>query len=170
MSLKWGQFVKENKNHGVLASRKEETAIKSAQELIQIANSFNIKIKQHNADYLSEEDIHFFNKIGVHAINIAPEFGFIETKFILNKLDEYSLYTERKNLIEYLVRSNKWRRWVFEDKKYDSEFLANIIGHYFFFISYFLKIFLKKYKDAILKLKMRSWQFILSGSGQSFVH
>ena len=135
---KVGTFVKENKNYGALALKKHKNDENAAKRLIKVANDFSIKIKQHNADYLSSKTLHFFHKIGVHALNIAPEFGVRETKYVLEKLREYSWLSDREKLIQSLTKSNKWSKWVFENKQYDDEFLAMLIGHYFFSSPFFL--------------------------------
>ena len=59
--------------------------------MIDIANEHSVYIKQHNADYLSTQTLSQLNQIGIHALNIAPEFGHLETAFILGKLKQYDL-------------------------------------------------------------------------------
>ena len=171
---KMGTFVREDKNYGVLALEKSSDDEKLARELIQIANNSSVKIKQHNADYLSSEKLRFFNEIGVHAINIAPEFGVSETRFILDKLKECSLLSDRNDLIQLLVKSNKWFKWVFENKKYDDEFLAMLVGHYFFSSSFFTDLIKKikkhdsRIEDKIIENHMTRIKEILSVLGYSF--
>ena len=40
---------------------------------------YGIYIKQHNTDYLSNDTLKWLPRLGIHAVNVAPEFGFIES-------------------------------------------------------------------------------------------
>ena len=44
-------------------------------------------MKEHNADYLTN-DLSWHPKLGIHAANVAPEFGVVETKLFLKILQK----------------------------------------------------------------------------------
>ena len=48
--------------------------------MINIAKKYKFKTKEHNGDYLSKELINNKFKLGLDSINVAPEFGRIETQ------------------------------------------------------------------------------------------
>ena len=51
----------------------------------------NVFLKEHNADYLSNEALSWHPRLGIHAANIAPEFGVTETRALLNILETNNL-------------------------------------------------------------------------------
>jgi len=101
---------------------------KRLERMIQISRKFNIKTKEHNGDYISPDVIKEKMQLGLDAINIAPEFGLIETQTYLDCMDEES-FDIFWNLC---YASGRWKKWV------DSEFdpfkqkieLVKICGHY----------------------------------------
>ena len=48
--------------------------------MIEICNRYDIFKKEHNTDYLSDEALQWHPRFGIHAANVAPEFGVAETK------------------------------------------------------------------------------------------
>ena len=60
-------------------------------KILEICNKYDIFMKEHNADYLSDEGLRWHPKLGIHSVNIAPEFGVIETKALLSILEKYNL-------------------------------------------------------------------------------
>ena len=49
-------------------------------KMIDICNRYGIFMKEHNTDYLSTDSLRWQPRLGIHAANIAPEFGVAETK------------------------------------------------------------------------------------------
>ena len=84
--IRTGNYVMETKNIGVfeeIVNGNREHDEKNIKNIIKLCNKKNIMIKEHNADYISEKSLKFHTEIGIHAINVAPEFGVIETRAIL---------------------------------------------------------------------------------------
>ena len=52
-------------------------------KMIEICKKFKILMKEHNADYLTNHSLSLHPKLNIHAANIAPEFGVVETKSLL---------------------------------------------------------------------------------------
>ena len=48
--------------------------------MVDICNRYGIFMKEHNTDYLSTDSLKWQPRLGIHAANIAPEFGVAETK------------------------------------------------------------------------------------------
>lgn len=119
-----GTSLKGNNNTGTY--NKDRLA-----SMIKVAKSYNLLSKEHNGDYLPVELIKEKFQLGLDAINIAPEFGQIETILYLQKIkkERPELFGKLHNLC-YI--SGRWKKWVngnFDPHK-NKEELINICGHY----------------------------------------
>jgi len=117
-----GTALKESKNIG---SYNKSRLI----DMVNICKKYDLISKEHNGDYLSIELINEKFSYGLNSINIAPEFGQIETKFYLKEIKNTHLFEEFFNIC---YNSKKWEKWV--DESFDpfkhKEELINICGHY----------------------------------------
>ena len=57
-----------------------------------------LKTKVHGTDYLPDESLQWFPKLGIDAANVAPEFGTIESKALLDILNVNELYELQKRI------------------------------------------------------------------------
>tara|TARA_A100001515_G_scaffold70759_2_gene56287 strand:- start:6105 stop:7079 length:975 start_codon:yes stop_codon:yes gene_type:complete len=140
--------------------------IDRCKSMISVCNHFGLKSKEHNGDYLCTKDIQKRFDIGLSAINIAPEFGVIETRCfideIIDNLDDKS-FNEFYNLCYY---SKKWVKWLPKNietytndiKKYA---IIKTSGHYVFAMSEFKNI-KDRYPDIDLKIKKQIKNKLLS--------
>lgn len=102
-------------------------------KIIKWASENNVYLKEHNADYLSNDALKWHPRLGIHASNVAPEFATAETNHLLYLLKYYNLKKERDLFIEISVKSQKWKKWMMSDNKNKSdEYKARISGHYVF--------------------------------------
>ena len=67
------------------------TGARQIQDLLQLCQRYNILMKEHNADYLSDAALAMHPRLGIHAANVAPEFGVAETLAWLKILSEQGL-------------------------------------------------------------------------------
>ena len=67
--------------------------------------------KEHNGDYIPVNVIHEKFSLGLDAINIAPEFGLIETDTYLDFFNE----REKSDFWKICYNSKKWVKWVNSD-------------------------------------------------------
>lgn len=81
-------------------------------KFIEICNKYNVLSKEHNGDYLKISDIKKRFSNGLHAINIAPEFGYLETKCLLEDIKRRSDNNSLKALFEICYESGKWKKWI----------------------------------------------------------
>lgn len=104
--------------------------------MINLANKYNFISKEHNGDFLTNYEINIRFQNGLNAINIAPEFGHIKTKVILNEIknDQHKL----NKLYNLCYQSNKWKKWI--DKVDSKEELIIVSGHYLFSDPEFINI------------------------------
>lgn len=99
------------------------------EELVGIANEAGIKLKEHNADYLTIEQIQQRRAVGVHALNIAPQLGVIQTKVLKQFAMRYGAESAWYEFVAEVLGSNKWKKWIVDG---DSNKKVDIAGHYLF--------------------------------------
>ena len=89
-------------------------------------------LKEHNADYMSNEALKWHPRFGIHAANVAPEFGYIETQTIINLAN----MTSSDDLVEIMIDKvnslGKWKKWMLENSESDEFEKMLIAGHYHF--------------------------------------
>ena len=91
--------------------------------LVNFAEQAGVKLKEHNADYLNAEQIKLRTQAGVHACNIAPQLGVIQTKTLLN------LATDTAEFKQTVLDSGRWKKWIIDG---DDTVKINVAGHYCF--------------------------------------
>ncbi len=101
-------------------------------KLVDICNRNRIYLKQHNTDYLDDETLRLYPKLGIHSANIGPEFGTRETLALIGLLDEYNLKNLKEKLLKLAYESKKWEKWMLPETKATDYEKAVIAGHYVF--------------------------------------
>lgn len=101
-------------------------------KMIEICNRHGIFMKEHNTDYLSDEGLQWHPRLGIHAANVAPEFGVIETKALVQVLESNNLTNHAERFLKIAYESNKWDKWMLENTKASDRDRALIAGHYVF--------------------------------------
>lgn len=105
--------------------------------MCEVVNKFGLFAKEHNSDYLSIDELKARNDCGVDFFNIAPEFGVLETRTLIDELQKAGLYTALRDFTFACIKSGKWEKWVpkddsFFDVSLNIEYLAMLSGHYNF--------------------------------------
>jgi hypothetical protein len=89
-------------------------------------------LKEHNADYMSDEALRWHPRFGIHAANVAPEFGYIETQTVINLAN----MTSSDDLVEIMINKvnslGKWKKWMLENNESNQFEKMLIAGHYHF--------------------------------------
>ena len=133
--------------------------VSRCKEMIEICQKHGLKSKEHNGDYLTPDGIRKRFKMGLSALNIAPEFGVIETQCILeeilNHFDEKSL----NKFYDLCFQSEKWVKWLPSNINcYTNELKKHVIirtsGHYVFATEEFKEI-KSKFPGVDNKIKRR---------------
>ena len=102
-------------------------------KVLEICKKFNIFMKEHNADYLSNDSLKWHPKIGIHAANVAPEYGVAETLAFVNLLKNYNQKKILNDFLELSYTSKKWEKWMIDLNNDENDFKKSIIaGHYVF--------------------------------------
>ena len=103
--------------------------IDTVRELVKVANDNGVKLKEHNADYLSADEIRLRRATGVHAMNIAPQLGVVQTK-LLKELTLARIGEKDWNAFASVVlASGRWAKWT--DSLEDDQKVI-VAGHYCF--------------------------------------
>lgn len=113
---------------------------KRLQDMISAVSNHGLLSKEHNGDFLETSLIKQKFNLGLDAINIAPEFGQIETNVYIDNIKIQS-----PNLLnrywQICLDSGRWKKWVSKDFKpeLDKEKLIKICGHYVLSNKYFIR-------------------------------
>ena len=100
---------------------------------------------------LSDDALKWHPRLGIHAANVAPEFGVTETLALLNILEENSQQKLVDEFLSISFNSDSWKKWMLNDSKADDRQKAIIGGHYVFSTNEFKKI----KKQAIFNLHQK---------------
>ena len=121
----------------------------TAQSLVNVAESAGVRLKEHNADYLTAEQIFLRKSAGVHALNIAPQLGVVQTKLLKRIADSCDLKEEWQAFAVQTLGSLRWQKWTTDS---DANMRINVAGHYCFNSN--------EYKDLVLKINQRlDWKY-----------
>lgn len=101
-------------------------------KMIEICNRYQIFMKEHNADYLSDEALQWHPRLGIHSANVAPEFGVAETLALLKLMEEQGMEDLAERFLRLAYDSNKWCKWMVSDNHIHYSDCAVVAGHYVF--------------------------------------
>ena len=126
---------------------------KISKKLSDIAKKYGVGLKEHNGDYQDEAILLAHPALGITGMNVAPEYGTIETRAYLKlteleeMLEKEKLINKKSNLKYELqkgsVISRRWEKWMTDDivtrsteeilnDKEAVEIITDISGHYTF--------------------------------------
>jgi len=130
-ALRTGSSLSNGKQVGSI--RKEEIL-----DSVNYLHGLNIRVKEHNADYSSIEEVMERTNL-VDTMNVAPEFGVIQTKKTIELCEKFGI--DDSEFLNKAYETQAWKRWA-----PTSDILTKSVvsGHYVFNT--------KEYKDLIEKL------------------
>lgn len=96
-----------------------------------------MKLKEHNADYLLKEEISQRRGL-VDALNVAPQFGVVQTEIVLTKCLIYGIKFD--DFINEVYEGGKWKKWLHTNTPENKFLCAVIAGHYHFHSDSYKKI------------------------------
>lgn len=145
-----GTSLKGNVNTGEYNSERLEG-------MVEVVSKWGLISKEHNGDYIPTELIKEKMSAGLDSINIAPEFGLIETiSYIESNIDIDKFW-------KICYDSNRWVKWV--DDSFDpinqKEDLIKICGHYVLSHPDFISI--KPNIDDVIKQNVKKKLYELYG-------
>lgn len=152
-----GSLVKEINQVGEF----NEEFIKKVKDVV---DKYNIGIKEHNADYLNNEEIARRSRL-VSSLNVAPQYGVMQTQLTLQKCLTYGI--DFTNFLDESYNSKKWEKWLHKNTT-DNKMLCSIIaGHYIFNGEAYKSICdkLNKYenfKELVIQEMMKNFKMYLN--------
>lgn len=117
-----GSLVREDYQAG-------ELNFDAVKTLVGYANEAGVKLKEHNADYLTKPEIQLRKALGVHALNIAPQLGVIQTRGVRRAAQRLFVEDEWNNFANAVYKSKKWEKWLVDG---DEDTAVDIAGHYLY--------------------------------------
>ncbi len=100
--------------------------------ILEMCTEEGVLLKEHNADYLSDRALRWHKRFGIHAANVAPEFGVTETQSLLRVLIELDMALEFDAFSELVLAGGRWQKWMLPDTKASNRDKVEIAGHYHF--------------------------------------
>ncbi len=97
-------------------------------KLAEIIHKYRFLFKEHNADYLTEQDIVLRKQAGVDSLNIAPQLGVIHTTVLTTLGKEF--INEFNKFKQFVLEKEVWKKWITDDIT-DDETKLLVSGHYF---------------------------------------
>lgn len=128
-----------------------------------IADKYNFKLKEHNADYLNKKEINERRNL-VDALNIAPQYGVIQTNLTIQKCLQYGI--DFDDFLEDSYKSRKWEKWLYKNTA-DNKFLCAVVaGHYNFSSHAYKSIYDKiskyeNFRETIIQEMMKNFKIYL---------
>jgi hypothetical protein len=113
-------------------------------KMIEICNRHGSLMKEHNGDYLSDHALQWHPRLGIHAANVAPEFGVTETRALVDILRKNQLTRFSDEFLQIAFESGKWRKWMLPNSRATDTEKSIIAGHYVFS------------KDSVKDIKVRA--------------
>lgn len=118
--VRTGSLVKENYNSGCFGFD---------HALSTFAKNNDIKIKEHNSDYLSFDQITMRNGV-IDAMNIAPQLGVVQTQCTLLQALIYGIHIQP--FLDLVYKTARWKKWINKGNENNQYLCGLIAGHYHF--------------------------------------
>lgn len=127
---------------------------KRLEKFVDIVKSYGLLSKEHNGDYLTESfDVEMRFQAGLDAINIAPEYGQIESEFYLDACKQDSELFE--SLYQICYNSGKWKKWIADINRISKEQLIMTCCHYVLSDNEFVEKIKVHFPNADKKIQKR---------------
>ena len=97
---------------------------------IDICKKYDVLMKEHNGDYLSNQSLLWHPRLGIHAVNVAPEFGVAETRSLVNVLKNLHSKDLLEKFLSISYSSKKWEKWLIKNSKINDYEKSILAGHY----------------------------------------
>ena len=103
-----------------------------AKKLVATAAKYGVSLKEHNADYLSDYQLSERDEAKIPSMNVAPEFGVIESRVFLDMCMAKGRHDMVQKFLALSIASGKWKKWLVDKSKISDYDIGMISGHYVF--------------------------------------
>ncbi|MCD4706070.1 hypothetical protein K8R61_03245 [bacterium] len=130
----------------------------------ELAIHYNLKLKEHNADYLDSNNIALRQNL-IDAVNVAPQYGVLQTSLTIQKCLQYGINLD--DFLEDSYKSKKWEKWLYKNNP-DNKFLCSLIaGHYNFSKNSYKKIYEEinmheNFRETIIQAMMKNFKLYIN--------
>ena len=138
-------------------------------KFIKVVKKYGLMSKEHNGDYLIDSfDVEVRFESGLDAINIAPEFGQIESEYYLEQCKKNNDLFDR--LYEICYNSGKWKKWVSNIDRISKDQLIMTSCHYVLSNPDFITEIKSQFPDSdrIIKKRIKSHLKLLHEQTKSY--
>jgi len=119
--------------------------VNKTKNFVSLGNEYNLKIKRHNCDFHTNEELKLLRDLGVSSYNFAPEFTYISNSVIYDNLKSLD-----KNYFACLIaEKTPWERWLHNLN--DREKTLKACLHYLDYDSN-MQDYVNKYEEKIIEL------------------
>lgn len=110
--------------------------------MLELCSQYKLLSKEHNGDFIAASEIKARYSAGLNAINVAPEFGQLETNCHIKHFKETGRFDHLNKMFDICLKSKKWMKWVPQgfDPYVNKDVLTKITGHYIFSDDEFINI------------------------------
>ena len=126
-------------------------------KFIKVVKKYDLMSKEHNGDYLIDSfDVEVRFESGLDAINIAPEFGQIESEYYLEQCRKDNHLFDR--LYDICYNTGKWKKWVSNINRISKDQLIMTSCHYVLSNPDFINEIKSQFPDSdrIIKKRIKS--------------
>ncbi len=95
----------------------------------KLADKYQVGLKEHNCDYIEYSEIQKRKGL-IDAVNVAPQFGVIQTVLTLQKAFTYGI--DPSEFLETAYQSGRWKKWLNKNGAENKYLCSVIAGHYVF--------------------------------------
>jgi hypothetical protein len=101
-------------------------------QVMNLVHEQGTHLRQHNTDYLSDEILSWHPLLGIHAANIAPEYGVEETLGLLAVMEGRGASDLSEAFLQLAYDTRRWEKWQLEQTDATDRERAIWAGHYVF--------------------------------------
>ena len=109
-------------------------------QIMALMAAYRTHLKQHNTDYLPTEILAWHPLLGIHAANVAPEFGIEETLGLLGVMERHGAGDLVEDFLDLAYSTRKWEKWELPASDGTDRDRAIWAGHYVFSTAAFADI------------------------------
>jgi hypothetical protein len=131
--------------------------VTKTKSFIDLSRSMGMKIKRHNCDFHTDEELTLLKDLGVEAYNYAPEFTYISNKVIARQLSN----EERTIVNNEIINIAPWNRWLTNLDNQDKNLFACL--HYVEYlpeIQKYLDVSENEIVESLLDRLQKIWNII----------
>jgi hypothetical protein len=119
-------------NTGALVKETRQTGTFNkpfAEEVAALLKVFGFRLKEHQCDYLSQQDLALRKGI-VDAMNVAPQLGTVQTSIVLHECLRHGIETDE--LTTEVFKGGRWKKWMLDGTLAEPTYCTRIAAHYHF--------------------------------------